>query len=331
MQEVRWYHFTPDKLLLGLVVVEVFLLLSDSFSWFSFNEKKGWTPLIAMAILCLALLTLLAWHLIALCLGRRFQMSIRSFGAASIAAAIGAGMLGNAMWQSRLQSQAVEVVRASGGRVTYDYEIEHIRDLMYADEMRFASAAPWVRKYFGDDYGSEISMIRAGKSFGNDDMRMLRNVRHLKDLDLNRTLVDDTGLRWLAQVTELESLGMPDACGDQGISYLRHVPRLRSLELSYTQVTDSGLQYLEHLTELERLYLGCTRVSDEGLKHLRGLNSLVFLALEETQVSDDGMEYLEQLPNLLELRLIETQVTEKGVEEFHKTQGNCSVYLRDSF
>lgn len=41
----RWYHLSPDRLIVGLTAVEGFLLLSEQFQWFAFNEKKGWTVL----------------------------------------------------------------------------------------------------------------------------------------------------------------------------------------------------------------------------------------------------------------------------------------------
>jgi hypothetical protein len=43
-----WYHLTPARFFLGLLTVQVFLLLSERFQWFAFNEKKGWTVLIVV-------------------------------------------------------------------------------------------------------------------------------------------------------------------------------------------------------------------------------------------------------------------------------------------
>jgi hypothetical protein len=54
----RWYHLTPDRFFIGLLVVQVFLLLSDQFKWFPFNEKKGWTVLIAVGVVGLAVLVM---------------------------------------------------------------------------------------------------------------------------------------------------------------------------------------------------------------------------------------------------------------------------------
>jgi hypothetical protein len=44
----RWYHLTPARFFVGLLAVQVFLLLSEKFQWFPFNQNKGWTVLIAM-------------------------------------------------------------------------------------------------------------------------------------------------------------------------------------------------------------------------------------------------------------------------------------------
>jgi hypothetical protein len=36
-------HLTPDRFIVGLPAVQVFLLVSEQCQWFGFNEKKGWT------------------------------------------------------------------------------------------------------------------------------------------------------------------------------------------------------------------------------------------------------------------------------------------------
>ena len=46
----RWFRLTPDRLMVGLLALEGFLLLSEWFRWFPFNQHKGWTVLIAMAV-----------------------------------------------------------------------------------------------------------------------------------------------------------------------------------------------------------------------------------------------------------------------------------------
>ena len=69
---------TPDRVLVALLPIEGLLLLSERFRWFAFNEHKGWTVLIAMAVVCLAVVLLLLWFGVSLVLRRRFQFSLRS-------------------------------------------------------------------------------------------------------------------------------------------------------------------------------------------------------------------------------------------------------------
>ena len=53
--KVRWYRPTPAWLVLGLLVVEGLLWLSERYQWFWFNAKKGWTVLIAVAVVGVAI------------------------------------------------------------------------------------------------------------------------------------------------------------------------------------------------------------------------------------------------------------------------------------
>jgi beta-lactamase regulating signal transducer with metallopeptidase domain len=62
----RWYRLTPDRLILALLAVEGFLLLSERFHWFAFNQHKGYTVLIALASVGVAMLLMLAWFGVAL-------------------------------------------------------------------------------------------------------------------------------------------------------------------------------------------------------------------------------------------------------------------------
>src|SRR5664279_2974941 len=84
----RWHCFTPDRFILGLLIVEGFLLLSEQFGWFAFNERKGLTLLIAVAACGMTLLILLLWFVTALLLRRRFQYGIRSLLALTVIVAI---------------------------------------------------------------------------------------------------------------------------------------------------------------------------------------------------------------------------------------------------
>ncbi len=81
----RWYRLTPDRFVIGLLVVEGLLWLSERFQWFSFNEHKGWTVLIGVAVVGAAFLLMLLWFIASLLFRWRFQFSIRSLLVLTIA------------------------------------------------------------------------------------------------------------------------------------------------------------------------------------------------------------------------------------------------------
>ena len=76
--KLRWYRLTPNRLVLGLLAVEAFLLLSNWGGWFPFNQHKGWTVLMAVAAVGLTFLWMLLWFAAALLFRCRFQYSLRS-------------------------------------------------------------------------------------------------------------------------------------------------------------------------------------------------------------------------------------------------------------
>ena len=118
----RWFRLTPGRLLLVLLAVEGFLWLSERFQWFAFNHHKGYAVLIAVASVGVFLLLMLLWFLAALLFRWRFQFSLLSLLALTVAVALPCGWLETAMQQAREQREAVRVVVKFGGWVIYDYQ-----------------------------------------------------------------------------------------------------------------------------------------------------------------------------------------------------------------
>ena len=46
----RWFRLSPDRFVVGLLLGVCLLWLSDRFQWFGINHHKGWTVLIAVAV-----------------------------------------------------------------------------------------------------------------------------------------------------------------------------------------------------------------------------------------------------------------------------------------
>jgi hypothetical protein len=69
----RWYVPTPGKLMVGVLVLQVILFLSARYRWFGFNELKGHTVLITVAVTASALLLMFVW----MAVGRLFRWNVQ--------------------------------------------------------------------------------------------------------------------------------------------------------------------------------------------------------------------------------------------------------------
>ena len=105
----RRFYPTPAWLIFGLLVVEGLLWLSERFQWFGFNSHKGWTVLIAVAVVGLAFVVMLLWFIASLLFRWRFQFSIRSLLVLTLAVAVPC---------SWLASEIASAEAAGGGRAT---------------------------------------------------------------------------------------------------------------------------------------------------------------------------------------------------------------------
>ena len=112
----RWYHPTPDYFVLGLLALEGFLLLSEWFGWFAFNQPVGQTMLIALTAIGLTLLLMLSWLAVAVQVRRRFQFTLRSLLLLVVAVAIGCSWLAVEMKQERHESELAREIRKAGGK-----------------------------------------------------------------------------------------------------------------------------------------------------------------------------------------------------------------------
>ena len=292
----RWYHLTPDRLIFGLLAAEGFLILSEQFQWFAFNEKKGWTVLIAVTAVCLLVVVMLLWFVVSLLFRCRFQFSIRSLAVLVVAVAIPCGWLTVKMRQAERQRKAVEAIEEGWGGVKH-YEMDEFLQMTGRQE---PPAPAWLMKLVGVDFFADIAVVSlSSTAVGNETMEHLSVLTKLEVLLLGDTNVSDLGLEHLTSMTKLEVLSLADTnVSDLGLEHLKGMTKLTRLTLSETQITDLGLKHLGGMTSLLNLSLYCTHVSDVGLKHLKGLANLHYVDVSDTQVTVEGIKDLrEALPS----------------------------------
>ena len=110
-----------------------------------------------------------------------------------------------------------------------------------------------------------------GSGINDEDMRHLKELRDLKELDLNHTVITDVTL-----------------------AHLTNKRCLNTLHIAGTRISDSGLQHLSHLSRLQYLDLSHNKdVTDEGLTHLKRLRNLSNLRLLSTRVTATGAQELQ--------------------------------------
>ena len=226
----RFFHLTPNRLLVALLPIWGVLFLAEHFHWL----PKGYPVLFAVASSAAMLLLLLLWFIAALVFRWRFQFSIRSLLFLTLIASIWGSWFGVEMRAARRQRAAVEAIQKLGGGVDYGWS---------GNVNRQPPGPAWLRRVLGEGFFGTVSSVSLMESQVTDgDMDNLKEMTQLWALVLSQAKVSDAGLEPLEGLTQLHLL-----------------------HLTNTQVSDAGLKPLEGLTQLEELYLDGTRVSDVGL------------------------------------------------------------------
>jgi hypothetical protein len=267
-RNLRWFHPTPGRLLVVLLMMQGILLLSER--WF----PKGWAVLIAIASVVVTMVMMLCWFVLALCFDWRFQFSLRSLLVLTVVVAIPFSWLGVEMKRAREQREAVEEIQKLGGEVQYDREFSESLALM-------PNPAPpklvWLQAFLDGDFFDNVVGV----------------------LFKNCTQVTDAGLHHLRGLAQLQVLELDDTqISDAGLIHLQTLKQLQVLLLNNTHISDAGLGHLKGLTQLQHVWLSNTHTTNAGLEHLTGLTQLQDLNLVDTQVTDQGVRKLQQaLPN----------------------------------
>jgi hypothetical protein len=300
----RWYRLTPDRLMVGMLALEGFLIASEHFQWFAFNRHKGWTSLIAVAAVGSALVLMLLWFILAVALRRRFQFGIRSLLVLTAAVAVPCYWIAVGMKRAAEQREAVAELRKVEAFVTYDWQYD-------PDFKGVPGAQPaepdWLRRLLDDDYFAIVLTVvnwNPVHDFTDADLKCLDGFRDLKQLALSSSSVTDEGLTHLSNMANLRFLSLGGG----------------------TRITDAGLIYLNGSTKLETLSLTYTQLTDKGLEHLKVFTHLRWLKLEYSQVTDDGLEQLKGLRELEVVSVGSANLTDAGVKKLHQALPNCKIY-----
>ncbi len=152
----RWYRLTPDRLIIGLLIAECLLWLSQRLHMPTWH--KGYAVLVAVAAVGAGFLFMLLWLIASLLFRRRFQFSIRSLLVLTVVVAIPCSWLAVEMKKARDQHEAVEKWQ-NEFLTLYNCQLDETeRSLPGA-----AQAAPaWLRRLTGDDFFADAIPMKRG-------------------------------------------------------------------------------------------------------------------------------------------------------------------------
>lgn len=161
----RWYLPTPAWLVYGAAVATGVLYASEQFPWRSIglNDHKGWSVLLAVAIVGVILILLPAWMLAALLFRRRVQFGLRTLLVFVALCAVVCSWLGVRIKQSRRQGEVVGRIKGITG-VNVQYTVEFNLGTHQFD--RGPPAPQPLVKLLGVDFFGNVEGLR-----GRDDFK----------------------------------------------------------------------------------------------------------------------------------------------------------------
>jgi hypothetical protein len=306
-----WYAPTTAKFLMVVVLLQVFLFLSDHYRWFGFNNRQGYTVLIAIAATALLLIVLLLYSLILRLFRVKSQFGLSTLLASVVVLAIPLGWLGREVDLARQQRDAASKVIARGDTVSYAYapSDQASAQLLYAMAIQrrmgkvpqkgfHEQLAEFLESTLGKDFFDPVNSVSMRRP-DDESLGSIRQLPHLQSLQMTDAAVSDAGMRNLRGLTELKSLEImwDDAAnfiGDDGVEPLRGLKQIEDLRLINVDVTDAGLAHICQLKRLKNLTIDCYRVTDSGLLQLAELEELKTLRLLGGKITADGVQKLKE-------------------------------------
>jgi internalin A len=257
----RLFLVTPERVLIALLLVEVFLFLSDRYDWFWFNQYENYTVLVVVAIVAIVLAAIATWAGVSWLIsrwkgGKPFQFGLQSLLLLVAVVAIVCWWFPSALNDNHLQAQVAAKMDERERCASHDGAPPPIpfRTLLEQLGVKFFPEVVGAGGVDDDDC---------------DDISHFRNCRTLVFISS-----DDEFPRTGTTVT------------DQGLARLKSLTQLRSLEIDSPHITSLGLRSLSRNAHLETMYLHRAQVDDDAMKVLGNFPNLKGLAINASHSYD---------------------------------------------
>ncbi len=165
------------------------------------------------------------------------------------------------------------------------------------------------------------------------DLGILEKMANATELKINSGQITDAALVKCRRMDHLRSIDLSfTQVTDTGFAALAGIlTKLERLELAHTQITDATLQRLKAVTGLKTLNLTATRITDAGLVQVGRFTTLQVLLLDQTGISAEGLTNQKSLTELQHLSLSENKgVNDIGVASLRRLKKLRYLTLRGS-
>ena len=191
----RWFYPTPDWLVIGLLVVEFLLWLSNWLGWPSWH--KGYAVLASIAAVGQVLVLMFLWLIIALVVRWRFQFSIRSLLVLVVAVAMPFSWLAVEIKRANEQRGLMAEIVGWGGRFYYDWYFRTTGPLLWNKQ---PPEPLWLREPLGDDFFSVVRIVDlTWTNVGDKELERLKGLMQMKELAVDHSQVTAAGIKRLQQ------------------------------------------------------------------------------------------------------------------------------------
>jgi serine/threonine protein kinase len=200
---------------------------------------------------------------------------------------------------------------------------------------------------------AKIILKGQGGALG-DDVPRLGELRDLRELDLDTSVITNRGVPLLGKLRSLKSLRFTgrDVTSD-GLQPLRGAANLEKLTvykislnekgaevvaslegLTYLQwlsanVEDKAFAELTKLSKLKNLHINGNKVTDQGFASIRKCREMEDLNVGGNPITNEGLKAVGDLPKLKHLQIHKTNCTEAGLAPLKKLANLESLNLDD--
>jgi len=166
-----------------------------------------------------------------------------------------------------LEDLSIEATHITAEGLIHLQEMTKLRRLRLPNELQ--KGKPGSMKYLAKM--TELIMLDArGLCADDSDLKAVRGMTKLKDLNLCYTKVSDKGLEHLAGLTELEDLDLfGTEVRGEGLKHLRNLKKLRFLNLGFCDIQETALAHLREMHQLEYLEITTTNLDMKAIELLK--------------------------------------------------------------